>query len=319
VRLPVRHCPHLRRRVDDRHVRPLECGVVDAADPREHKEAIASVFSRTSATHDTVGTPLFGHFGQMLVDRAELEAGERVLDVAAGTGATLFPAARRVGHSGRVVGIDLAPGMVDRLRAGIAARGISNTEVRLADAEELPFVDESFDVVLCGFGLFFFPDAAATALREFRRVLRDGGRLAVSTFTKEGSASFDRIWQQISAHIEGPPPPPENHVRFDGPRQLHEALQSAGFVGIDVVESPLEIGLPDFEAWWAWIWSMEFREYLERMETMTLEHFRHSAAADLATQAGAPEIRIRMDALLTRAWRPYAATPRRAREHQVPR
>jgi len=131
-------------------VRPLECGVVDAADPREQKRAIASVFTRTSATHDTVGTPLFAHFGQMLVDRAELAAGERVLDVAAGTGATLFPTARRVGHGGRVVGIDLAPGMIDRLRAEISARGSSNAEARVADAEELPFGDESFDVVLCG-------------------------------------------------------------------------------------------------------------------------------------------------------------------------
>ena len=219
----------------------------------------------------------------------------------AGTGATLLPAARQVGPSGHVIGIDLAPGMVDGLARAIAAEGLTNADAELGDGEDLSFADSSFDAVLCAFTLFFFQDRAR-ALNGFRRVLRPGGTLAVSTFTSEGSDSIDRVWERISEYIERPPPGLE--VQFDEPGQLHEVLAAAGFVGIEVEESPLEVVMPTFEDWWAWLWSMEFRDALERMDAQTLNRFRTSAAMDLGDGPGAPAIAFRMDALLTRARKP---------------
>ena len=273
------------------------------SEPGTSKEAIARVFTRTSESHDTVGTPLFAHFGRLLVDQVGLRPADRVLDVAAGTGASLFPAAGRVGDAGHVIGVDFAAGMVDQLRARIAAQGVTNAEAQVADAEDLPFPDASFDAVLCGFALFFFPDAAR-ALGEFRRVLRPNGRLAIATFSKEGSATFDRTWERISAHIAGPPPPSADHVEFDEPRQLRDALHGAGLVDVDVEESPLEVVLADVDAWWAWLWSFEFFESLERMDGETRDRFRASAAADFAALPGAPEIRMRMDVWPTTARKP---------------
>jgi ubiquinone/menaquinone biosynthesis C-methylase UbiE len=236
-----------------------------------------------------------------LVKRAGLKAGDQVLDVGAGTGATLLPAARLVGPLGHVIGIDLAPGMVDRLASAIAANGLTNVHAQLGDGEDLHFADSSFDAVLCAFTLFFFRDRAR-ALKEFRRVMRAGGTLAVSTFTREGSVSIDRVWKRISEYIERPPPGLE--VQFDEPRQLHEALGDAGFVDIDVEESPLEVVMPTFDDWWAWLWSMEFRDALERMDAETLDRFRASAAEDLEQGPDVPRIAFRMDALLTRARSP---------------
>src|SRR5688572_12947499 len=158
-----------------------------------------------SEGYDSSGSPLFAHFGSLLVDWVGLNAGDRVLDVGAGTGATLVPAARQVGDTGRVVGVDLAPGMVARLARTISVAGITNAEALVADAEELPFPDESFDAVLCAFTLFFFADTNR-ALGELRRVLLPGGALAISTFTREGSVSMDRIWQRLSPHSAVPPP-----------------------------------------------------------------------------------------------------------------
>jgi O-methyltransferase/aklanonic acid methyltransferase len=270
-------------------------------DARAYKEAIAAVFTATSASHDTVGT-VFSHFGSLLADRVDLQVGDRVLDVAAGTGATLFPAARRIAGQGRVVAIDLAPGMVDQLSAAIAAGGLTNAEALVADAEDLPFSDESFDAVLCGFALFFFPDTTR-ALREFRRVLRGAGRLALSTFTREGSASIAGVWERLSPFV-APPQPVDDHLDFDEPAQLHEALEAAGFTDVVVEVSPFELVLPDFDAWWAWISSMEFRLELERLDETTLERLRESARAELTVHPSASEIRIRMDALLTLARKP---------------
>jgi ubiquinone/menaquinone biosynthesis C-methylase UbiE len=270
---------------------------VAVPDAAADKQAIAALFTATSASHDTVGTPLFRHFGSLLVEHIGLSAGDRVLDVAAGTGATLFPAASRVREQGRVVAVDLAPGMVDQLIAAIASHELTNADALVADAEELPFSDGSFDAVICGFALFFFPDTER-ALGEFRRVLRNAGRLAISTFTAKGSASIAGVWERLSAFV-APPPPAKDQVDFDEPWQLFEALEAAGFTDIVVEESPFELVLADFDAWWAWLWTMEFREQLERLDEATLKRLRESVRAELTAQPGAPEIRIRMDALLT--------------------
>jgi O-methyltransferase/aklanonic acid methyltransferase len=255
-----------------------------------------------SQSYDSSGTPLFAHFGSLLVDWVGLNPGDRVLDVGAGTGATVVPAAKQVGDGGRVVGVDLAPGMVAQLARSISAGGMVNAEALVADAEDLPFPGESFDVVLCAFTLFFFADTDR-ALAELRRVLVPGGALAISTFTKEGSASMDRIWERLSAHI-AVPPPADDEKRFHESGRIVGVLSDADFIDIEVLESPFEVVLPDFDAWWRWILSMEFREYVERMDAETLKRFRAAAAGDFKSQPGGPEIRFRMDALLTRAHKP---------------
>lgn len=189
----------------------------------------------------------------------------------------------------------------DRLRERIEADGIANAEALVADAEDLPFPDQDFDVVLCAFTLFFFPDTAR-ALAELRRVLRGGGALAVSTFSRKGSASIDATWQRLSSHTDVPPPAPDAQRLHDAER-ITAVLSEAGFVDVEVVESPFEVVLPDFETWWRWIMSMEFREYVERMDAGTGKRFRAAAAAHFDCQPGAPEIRFPMDALLARARR----------------
>ena len=98
-------------------------------------------------------------------------------------------AAERVGSTGRVVGIDLAEEMIRILQDHIEQAALPNVEVRITDAEKLDFPDTTFDAVLCGYAIFFFPNVLQ-ALVEFRRVLKPGGLLAVST---QGTA--DERWR----------------------------------------------------------------------------------------------------------------------------
>src|SRR3546814_10148611 len=106
---------------------------------------------------------------------AALREGERVLDVACGTGVVTRLASEQVGATGAVAGLDVNPGMLAVARAA-TPEGMS-IEWHEANAEAMPLPDASFDVVLCQLGLQFMPDRQA-ALREMRRVLVDGGRLA---------------------------------------------------------------------------------------------------------------------------------------------
>ncbi len=119
---------------------------------------------------------LFDQWAPRVIEKAGLEPGMRVLDVACGTGVLAIPAARAVEPGGSVVGLDLNSGML-----AVAGRKAPQIEWREAPAEKLPFDDESFDAVVSQFGLMFFTDKEG-AIREIARVLRPGGRFAIAVW-----------------------------------------------------------------------------------------------------------------------------------------
>src|SRR3954453_1428945 len=135
--------------------------------------------------------------GELLCEGVDLRAGERVLDVAAGSGNTTLAAARRFG---KVTSTDYVPALLERGRQRAEAEGFTVT-FEVADAEALPYPDASFDVVLSSFGVMFAPDHQQSA-RELRRVCRPGGRIAVANWTPEGF--LGELFRMIAAHV--PPP-----------------------------------------------------------------------------------------------------------------
>lgn len=113
-----------------------------------------------------------------LVEMAQLQLGESVLDVACGTGIVARLAAQQVAHGGRVVGLDLNPNMLAVARS-VTSGTQPEIDWRAGNATELPFGDDSFDVVLCQYGLQYFPDRLG-ALREMHRALKPRGRLLLN-------------------------------------------------------------------------------------------------------------------------------------------
>jgi SAM-dependent methyltransferase len=136
--------------------------------------------------------------GERLVAAAQVRPGETVLDVACGTGNATLPAARA---GGRVTGLDLTPELlaVARRRADEAGIGVDLLE---GDAEDLPFDDGSFDVVVSSFGCMFAPRHEVVA-DELVRVLRPGGRLGIVAWTPEGA--IGHFFRTAAPHL--PPPP----------------------------------------------------------------------------------------------------------------
>jgi ubiquinone/menaquinone biosynthesis C-methylase UbiE len=135
--------------------------------------------------------------GESLAEAVDVRAGERVLDVAAGNGNATLAAARRFAH---VTSTDYVPALLEKGKARADAEGF-NVAFQIADAEELPFEDASFDVVLSTFGAMFTPDHTRPA-REMLRVVRDGGRIGLANWTPEGF--IGQLFKVIGAYI--PPP-----------------------------------------------------------------------------------------------------------------
>jgi ubiquinone/menaquinone biosynthesis C-methylase UbiE len=134
---------------------------------------------------------------EMLCEAVDLRAGERVLDVATGSGNTAIAAARRFSA---VSGVDYVPALLDRARERAAAERLT-VDFREGDAEAIPYPDASFDVVLSTFGAMFAPDQEQTA-RELLRVCRPGGRIGMANWTPDGF--IGEMFKVTGRHV--PPP-----------------------------------------------------------------------------------------------------------------
>lgn len=166
--------------------------------------------------------------------------GERVLDVACGSGAVTRLAAQAVGAAGRVVGLDSSPEMLAVAASVDGQTGDASIEWQAGMAASLPFADGSFDVVTCQLGLMFFPDRVA-ALREMRRVLAPTGRIAVMTWgaldKSPGQVAMAQVWGQ---HFGA-----EQAARLGTPHSLHDPAEVRALLeaaGCSEVEARTQMG-----------------------------------------------------------------------------
>ena len=182
-----------------------------------------------------------------LVESVMPKAGERVLDVAYGTGVVARLAARYVGVGGQVTGLDIVPDMLEVARTIPPGAG-APIEWREGDAASLPFSDASFKVVLCHQGLQFFTDRAA-ALREMRRVLAPGGRIALAVWSRiERNPYFLALAEAVGRHVGA-----EAGVQMRSSFALSDAdalrslITGAGFGNAEIkpVERSLRLPLPE--------------------------------------------------------------------------
>jgi ubiquinone/menaquinone biosynthesis C-methylase UbiE len=135
-----------------------------------------------------------------LFELSDLQAGERVLEIACGTGLVTFPAASAVGRHGSVVATDLSDAMVAYVADEAVRRKLQHVRALRMDAETLTFPDGSFDVVLCALGLMYVPDPVA-ALREMHRVLRPGGRAVASVWGARNKCGWAEIFPIVESRV----------------------------------------------------------------------------------------------------------------------
>ena len=185
----------------------------------------------------SIGAP----FAADLVTAANLRAGERVLDVACGTGIVTRLAAQRVGESGTVAGLDINAGMLAVARTVPVKAGSATARWYETSAEAMPLPDASFDVVLCQLGLQFIADKAS-ALREMRRVLSPGGRVLLSVPTP--TAFFDGLETVLSRHVPAASGFVQMVFSLNDPAELDALVRGAGFADITVRLNTKVLDLP---------------------------------------------------------------------------
>ncbi|MCM5570817.1 methyltransferase domain-containing protein [Burkholderiaceae bacterium FT117] len=187
----------------------------------------------------------YGEATREMLDLARIRSGQRILDIAAGAGEPAVSAAERVGPDGYVLATDISEGIVELARQVARERGFEQVETRAMDGEKLDLPDASFDAVLCRLGLMYMP-APVTALREWRRALRPGGRVAVVVFSTPERNDWGAVPVSIiRRRAQLPPPVPGQPGPFSlgGQGVLEGVFRQAGFADPEVraVPAPLRM------------------------------------------------------------------------------
>src|SRR5688572_6939023 len=191
---------------------------------------------------------LFQQWASRVADAAGIQSGQRVLDVACGTGVLARAVADRVGSAGAVVGVDVNEGML-----AVARQKAPTIEWKRGRAEELPWDSNSFDAVVSQFGLMFFEDRRA-ALQEMMRVLRPGGRLAVAVWDSLDHTPGYAAMSDLLRQLFGEEVARALHAPFAlGERQLLRSLFAEA--GISDAEITTQMGTARFPSIEAWIYT----------------------------------------------------------------
>lgn len=189
-----------------------------------------------------------GHFIPALLRAAKLGPGQQVLDVATGTGIAAEAAAKMVGSSGHVTATDISRPMLDKARERLS--GLANVSFAVENGQALTLLEASFDAVLCSVGLMFFPDPLA-GLAEFRRVLRDGGRCAVSVATTPERSFVSRINAAIGRHVPSRAAASAQHFSLGDAGRLQALFEEAGFLEFETTTEYRRFPFTSFDAYFA--------------------------------------------------------------------
>jgi ubiquinone/menaquinone biosynthesis C-methylase UbiE len=245
----------------------------------------AAVFNMASDYFDAPALSFWNRFGQQTIDRLSLKAGDQVLDVCCGTGASALPAAVRVGPTGQVLGCDLADALLQLGRDKAQRQGLNNIEFRCGDFENLGLPNASFDAVICVFGVFFVPDMTA-AIRELWRMVRPGGQLAITSWGQQVFEPANRVfWQAIEAERPDLVKQFTPWDRISEPAGLQALLEAGGATAVEVFPAVDHHKLAAPEDWWTMVLGGGLRGTVEQLDPAAKERVRQANLEFLRTHA----------------------------------
>lgn len=267
----------------------------------QHKALIRQTFDTVAPGYDRPALRFFHDSAARMAGQLRLTGGERVLDVATGTGAVALALAECL-PAGHVIGIDLSEGMLRQARRKAYALGLTNVDFQAMDITALDLPEARFHCATAAFSLFFVQDMEA-CLRGIVRRLRPGGRMLACGFS---GTSFLPNADLFLARIEqyGVAIPPMSWKRLADESLNRTLFAAAGLEDIQVVRHDLGYRLPHAEAWWEVLWHAGFRGLLDQLDEQALARFREEHLAEIAALDDGGGVPLHVEVLYTEGRRP---------------
>ena len=247
--------------------------------PEDARRKAAVTYDAASDAYDHPANSFWSRFGTRTVERLSLTSGERVLDVCCGSGASAIPAALAVGPRGRVIGVDLAANLLALARKKAEELGLENLELRTGDMLALDLDDSSFDAAQCVFGIFFVPDMPS-AVRELWRLVRPGGRLAITTW---GPRLFEPVnsvfWRAVGERRPELQRSFNPWDRITEPPAVRALLAEGGVRECEVEAESAMHPISSSGDWWALVLGSGYRGTVEQLSSADRAHVQEACAA----------------------------------------
>jgi ubiquinone/menaquinone biosynthesis C-methylase UbiE len=268
---------------------------------RERWERAARGWGARRAEMQSSAAPV----SQWMVEAIRPQPGQTVLELAAGPGDTGFLAAERIKPGGKLISTDTSEAMLEVARERAAELRLDNVEFKPMEAEWIDLSAASVDGVLCRWGYMLLADPGA-ALRETRRVLKPGGRVALAAWAaREANPWVSVVGEELMARGAMPPTDPSapGMFAFSDPARVEELLDEAGFVEHEIDTVDFVFRAPSFDEWWEWQFdtSLSLVEASARLTPEQRDELHDAVEARLAEYV-APDGSIALPARSLVAW-----------------
>lgn len=251
-------------------------------DSEQIKLATTAVFNKVANDYDHPCARYFPLTADNILFLLKPKRGDRVLDIATGTGAVATTLANAI-EPGRIDAIDLSEGMLGQLYKTMEKQGLTNINLHVMDAESLEFRKDYFDTVVCSFGLFFMSDMLA-ALKEWARVIKPGGNILFTSFDLKAFQPMTKLLLDKLENYGVEIPSDRTKMgwyKLATSEQGTALMQQAGLVDISVESKQLGFHLASSTEWWEVVWNAGFRGLVDRVPEEKLDQFRKEHLTDI--------------------------------------
>ena len=227
----------------------------------DKKQKHINIWDTVAPTFSKIGPNYWNIFGERLVELPNIKDGGIVLDIGMGRGSSLFPAIKRVGTNGKVIGIDLSEKMVQETKRELLEKNIENAEVHMVDVKNISFNKETFDNIISGFFITYL-FYSEQKLYDISKTLKKGGKFSFSTWGKQVNQEW--LTHIVEKYLEKKTS--STGIKYNTIDSIVYELRESGFHNIKVHEEKKHVIYRNNDEWWDEMNSNAFRGIIEEIK-----------------------------------------------------
>jgi ubiquinone/menaquinone biosynthesis C-methylase UbiE len=238
-------------------------------DNKTYKMSVEATFDDVSHRYDE--NRFFAISASKMAELIPAVDGLKILDLSTGTGAVAIAVAGKHPNAS-IEAIDLSLGMLERAKTKARDNGLTNIAFKQCDVDKIAYDENRFDIVTCGYGLFFYPDMEET-YRAICNVVKPGGMFIFSSFTEHAFKPQAELFFKRLENDYNVEPPSRMRERLKTRDQIKELAATSGFNSIDVIHVPIRYSIKTAE-WWSLLNSAGFKSLLDKLDERQLQRFK---------------------------------------------
>lgn len=242
-------------------------------DEKQLKKLFIETFNTVATGYDNYALRFFSKSAKHLTSLLNLKGDEQILDIATGTGHAALTIAACL-PQGKITGVDFSPGMLDQARQKAVSLNINNVEFLEMDMQALEFPDNSFDIAICAFGIFFVEDMD-TQLSHISSKVKPGGKVAVTSFHENYlKPQVDLLFKRLVSFGVELPPKSQSWKEIGTRQKCTDFFKRAGLKNIKVEKKNTGYFLEKVEEWWDVVWNAGMRRLITQLSPEDQKHFK---------------------------------------------